>query len=274
MSETDASTPAPTPLSTLLARRVRKENVVHYVVTPDWMQGRTTFGGLTAALAVQAIRDVASAEWPLRTVQASFIGPVGGETAVEVKLLRKGRNMEQVQATVVSGGETAAIVLVAFGKGRETIVPTRVPQAHAVKATVEEALELPFMPGFSPNFLQHLRSRWAEGEFPFASRENWLSRIYTRLRDESVHGELTAVMLADMPPTPLLSFFDRRVPASSVSWELELVPFTPPAGNDGWFRVDTDAITAVEGYTSQRTTLWAPGGGLAALGYQVVGVYG
>ena len=50
-------------------------------------------------------------------------------------------------------------------------------------------------------------------------------------------------------------------------------PATPPDPT-GWWRADTEAIAAGDGYVNQRTTLWAPDGTLAALGYQVAAVYG
>jgi acyl-CoA thioesterase len=238
------------------------------------MQGRTTFGGLIAALAVQAMRDVEGSDWPLRALQASFIGPVGGPTSAEVTLLRQGRNVRQVQATLRSSGQVAAVILAAFGQGRPTAVPERRPEQPPVDAQAADLVDFPFIPGFSPSFLQHFASRWAGGEPPFVGRASWHSFIYTRPRDPIVDFELTAILLADMPPTPVLSVFDRFVPASSVSWELELIPQKDPVDFAGYHRVDTDVIAAADGYVSQRSTLWTPGGALAALGYQVVGVYG
>ena len=55
---------------------------VHFHITDDWLQGRTTFGGLISALAAQAMRDGAGGHWPadvsLRAMQTSFVGPVSG----------------------------------------------------------------------------------------------------------------------------------------------------------------------------------------------------
>ena len=38
--------------------------------------------------------------------------------------------------------------------------------------------------------------------------------------------------------------------------------------------LDKDALATGEGYVNEKTTLWTPCGQLAALGYQVVAVYG
>ena len=47
-----------THLAQLLHSRVQDGQRVRFTVTPDWLQGRTTFGGLLSLLAVQAMRDV------------------------------------------------------------------------------------------------------------------------------------------------------------------------------------------------------------------------
>ena len=46
-------------------------------VTENWMQGRTAYGGLTAALCLEAATHL-SAGLPVRAVQVAFVGPVNG----------------------------------------------------------------------------------------------------------------------------------------------------------------------------------------------------
>jgi hypothetical protein len=136
-------------------------------------------------------------------------------------------------------------------------------------------MKLPFVRGVAPNFTQHFDCRWGEGEFPYSGRESLLSRIHLRLKSEPVHPEVLTVLMADLPPTPVISRFTRPVPASSVSWELELRPVSQaPQGEDDWWRVDTDVIASAGGYINQVTKLWTPDGELASIGYQVVAVYG
>ncbi len=272
---------ATTALSDLLARRVIGDTSVEFDIPEDWQQGRTTFGGLVAALAVQAMRDIAGSGWPtgvqLRALQTSFIGPVGkGTVQVTVQALREGKNVRQIQALVRQGPDTAALLLGVFGSDRETALPRLAPSQPAVAIGPDAAPALPFVPGVAPNFLQHLEMRWAEGGWPFSGSDSWHSRIHLRLRAEGdlVDAELLTVLLADAPPSPVISRFDRPTPASSVSWELELRPIDAAADLDGFWRVDTDALAADGGYVNQVSRLWTPGGELASLGYQVVAAYG
>jgi acyl-CoA thioesterase len=264
----------------LLARRTSQVASVQFEITDDWLQGRTTFGGLIAACAVQAMRDVAAAQWSddvrLVALQTSFVGPVGrGAMEVSVQVLREGRNLRQLQATASQQGQTAAVLLAVFGAGRETALPPLAPQQSPVPRQPTDLPALPFLPGITPNFTQHIDFRWAEGQPPFSGSDQWHSRIYARLKQGSAPAELLAVMLADAAPTPALSRLTQRNPASSVTWALELARLDPgTALADGHWRIDKDTRAAAGGYVNETTLLWTPDGQLAAHGYQVVAVYG
>lgn len=268
------------PLAALLATRTRDENRVGFHVSADWLQGRTSFGGLISVLAVQAMRDVAGAAWRadvhLRALQTSFIGPVGeGPVEVVVNLLREGKNVRQVQALVQQSGQTAALLLGVFGSERETTLAPMSPKRPPVATEPDQTPVRALPASIAPNFTQHMDMRFAEGAAPFSGQVSTLSRIHLQIKGEPASGiatELLAVLLADVPPTPLLSQFTKPTPASSVSWELELRPL--PQASEGWWRVDTDVLAAAGGYSNQATRLWSPDGELAALGYQVVTVYG
>lgn len=271
----------PTPLPDLLALRRREDQRVHFQVPVDWLQGRTTFGGLLSLLAVQAMRDVCGSDWPLRALQTNFVGPVlAGAFQADVTLLRQGKNVRQVQCRITQidaqGVEqVGGVLLGVFGSGRDSTLPALMPAQPTLDKTAEEATVLPFIPGLTPDFTQHLEFRFGEGGLPFSGSTDWLTRTYVRLRQaRGIDSELMAVMLADAGPTPALSRLSRPAPASSVSWALELRPVATDIPHDGIWRMDKEALAVGEGYVNERTHLWTPSGELAALGYQVVAVYG
>lgn len=273
------SAPTLQSLPEMLAARAPAEARVRFHVGDDWGQGRTTFGGLLSLLAVQAMRDVCGADWPLRALQTSFVGPVvPGPVEIEVHLLRQGKNVRQVQARLLqadgSGEEqVAGVLLGVFGTGRDSALPALNPARPDVAKDPDAALKLPFIPGLTPNFTQHLEFRVAEGGLPFTGAENWHSRTHVRVKQPGdVDAELQAVLMADAGPTPALQRLNGFAPASSVSWALELRPVVL-SETTGFWRMDKDALVTGEGYVNERTTLWTPCGQLAALGYQVVAVY-
>ena len=274
-----SSTPAIQSFSTLLAARTVQGQRVTFTVGEDWQQGRTLFGGLLSALAVQAMRDVCGADWPLRALQTSFVGPVApGAFDVDVVLLRQGKNVRQVQAHIRQAGAsgqapTAGVLLAVFGTGRDSTLPALTPQQAPVAKTPAESLQMPFIPGLTPAFTQHIDFRLAEGGIPFTGDSSWISRTYVRLKaSEGIDTELLSVILADAGPTPALARLKGAAPASSVSWALELRP-VPNAPVDATWRMDKDALATGEGYVNERTLLGTPDGRLAGFGYQVVAVY-
>jgi hypothetical protein len=173
-------------------------------------------------------------------------------------------------------GQTAALLLGVFGIDRETVVPPKSPQRPPVAKEPDDITPRAPRFGNTPHFTQHMDMRFAEGVLPMSGEHSEMSRIHLRLQGEPapVDLELLTVLLADVPPTPVMSNFTQPTPASSVSWELELRPLAQAPAADGWWRVDTDVIASGGSYVNQVTKLWAPGGELAALGYQVAAVYG
>ena len=89
-----------TPFSAIVAARTCAGDTVTFDIAEDWQQGRTAYGGIVCAIAAQAMRDVAGADWQpdvyLRALQCSFVSVVAaGRVQIEVEVLRQGRNVCQ-----------------------------------------------------------------------------------------------------------------------------------------------------------------------------------
>jgi acyl-CoA thioesterase len=67
-------------------------------VPANWLQGRTAYGGFSAALALHAAKAAVPDLPPLRSALIAFIGPLSGTVEVSATLLRRGRNAAFVQA--------------------------------------------------------------------------------------------------------------------------------------------------------------------------------
>jgi acyl-CoA thioesterase len=263
-----------TPFTALLENRRHLGDSVHFDIPPDWLQGRTTFGGLTAALAVQAMRDVAGSDRPLRGLQTSFIGPVPqGPFEVKVRVVREGRNMRQVEASVHVAGEVACLLVGSFGTARDSAIAGFAPTPPASPAA-DQAIALPYIEAVTPAFTQHIDFRWAAGDLPFSGGTQRDTRVHLRLKDEAVDHELLCVLLADATPPVALGHFAQPTMASSVTWALELLPCATTPSPEDWWRHDTEMLAFAAGYSHERAVLWSPRGEVAAFGYQVVAVFG
>lgn len=241
-------------------------------VGEDWLQGRSVFGGLQAAIAVAAMRRHVPAALPLRTLQMTFIAPVpGGAVHARAQLLRSGKSAVHVQARLEDAdGGLLALVIGVFGTARESRVQRSVATPAA---TSGEPVKLPFMPGVTPNFMQHFQVLLREGALPFTRTPVVRNRFELGLRDEGTASEAHLLAMADFVPPVALSWMDNVSPGSSLTWMLELlVEDYSGEALQGW-QAETEMIAADGGYTSQTTTIWAPSGKAVALSRQSMVVF-
>lgn len=259
-------------LSELMRTAVRDEGRLSLQVGDDWLQGRSVFGGLQAAIAVAAMRGCVAAELPLRTLQMTFIAPIpGGSVRAVAQLLRSGKSAVHVQARLEDeDGGLLALVIGVFGSARESRVERIVAPPVAVAGT---STPLPFMPGVTPNFMQHFKVALGAGAMPFTNTPVTRNRFEVGLRDDGAMSESHLLALADFVPPVALSWMQGVSPGSSLTWMLELlVDSYADQALTGW-HVEAEMVAARDGYTSQSTTIWAPDGHAVALSRQTMVVF-
>src|SRR4029079_8577177 len=73
-----------------------------FVVAPgvEWLQGRTIYGGLSAALAIEAAQRLSPDLPPLRGAQIAYVGPSSGSLSIRPQMLRAGRSASFVSVAV------------------------------------------------------------------------------------------------------------------------------------------------------------------------------
>ena len=258
-------------LSELIAAMRSGAGFVQAGIGDDWMQGRSAFGGLQAAIALTAMRTLAPPEIPLRTLQMTFIAPVpAGTVGASARVLRAGRSTTQVEARLEAGGELLAHAIGVFGTARESIVRRGVPPPPRKTAP---GRVLPYVAGIAPAFMQQFRIELVDGALPFAGQH--ISRIAYELglRDSGAMTEAHLLAIADFVPPVALSWLPKPSPGSSVTWMLELLGIDFAAQPlDGW-RVESEMVAARDGYTNQSSTIWAPDGSAVALSRQSMVVF-
>lgn len=269
----------------LLNPLAQEADALRFAIPDDWLQGRSAFGGLQAAFALKAMRELTGVAAPLRVMQTTFIAPVGGgEVTVTARTLRAGKSVTHVEARLVQGAETLCLVVGVFGAARESSVT--VPMA-AIDAPPGPAgfQDLPFARGIAPNFTQHFVWRWVRGGFPFSGSAETTTAIWLKHRTptgtSAFEAEYAFVALADAVPSPTISMMKGPKASSSLTWTLELLRDTPPQGDDSSFgsghafwRIDSQIHQARDGYVAQTATVFTPDGKPLALSRQSVVVFG
>ena len=243
-------------------------------LTPDWLQGRTAYGGWQAALAVLAMRQVIGPEIPLRSLQANFVGPVGvGKITAQAELLRRGKSAAQLEARILVDGQTAftAVGIFALSRVSQLALAPKSPPATRAVDTLEPR---PFVDGVRPSFVKHFDTRWALGSYPFSGAAHSAAQIFARLRDEEIDSEAHLVMMCDVIPPSAIAMFKTPAMLSSMNWALELITPLTAETSAGWLRFDAEMTAAADGYAWENTSIWGCNGDLIALSRQCVALFG
>ncbi len=239
-----------------------------------WSQGRSAFGGLSAAFAVSAMRKQLAQPQTIRSLMVSFIAPIApGEITVEAQILRQGKNVTQCDARVISEGQVGLQAMAAFGNPREAFSPPPGPP----KALPERSAGLAFSEHAKrqPHFLRYFDGIWTEGGVPFSGEYQPFLGVWVRHnQDVSRFPIEKLVAIADIPPPVLLSHFDKPpVPASSLTWSLDFVA-APETVTGEWFYLEFIVDAAADGYTQQSGRIYDEAGRLVALTRQSMVYFG
>lgn len=255
------------------------------VIPRAWANGRTVFGGLQVALSVRAMRGALTeslgagngdvATLPLRSLQTTFVAPVaaGVPVALRAEFLRAGRSATHARCDLLQDGKVACTTVAIFGAARPSRIVRDVPKPE-VLVDPETLRDMPYIPGITPEFLQQLQLRWGVGRLPYSGHDEPHSTIFARLLDNGASAEDTLIALADSIPTPALSMLERPAPATSINWMLELIGDPGLLDRDGWSLIGTDVRAGADGYLSQTSVLWGPGGHAFSVSHQSVAIFG
>ena len=248
-------------------------------VPPDWLQGRTVFGGMQMALGARAMRAVLplqAAAMPLRSAQMTFVGPLlgGAPIRMQAETLRAGKSTVHARCDLMhDDGKLACTVVGIFGGPRESGFVKEMPRPEPGVST-EDAKDSVIAPPTAPAFLQHFEVRIARGAPPYSGYTEPRSLIYARLRDRECGSEDALLALSDVIPTPVLSMLTEPTPASSVNWMIEVLRDPAYLDLHDWVLIDTEVRAGTAGYLSQTSVLYGADGHAYSVSHQTVAVFG
>jgi acyl-CoA thioesterase len=242
-------------------------------ISPDWSQGRASFGGIVAALGNETMRRLVPADRPLRGLDITFVGPAfAGAVQLHGEILRVGKAVTIAHSRVMSGAQVAATLTGIYGAPR----PSRLNLAPHTPSSAGPIEDLPAsQPPKHPHFAHHFEVRWIEGSpRPFVGAAISHSKAYIRHRDPTALTESHLVGLLDCIWTPSLQMLQSVTPSSSLNWRLEFLRHDYRFAPQAWWRIDTHTNAAAEGYISHSSVVFDPNGNPAAFSHQLVTVFG
>lgn len=235
-------------------------------IPPSWMQGRTAYGGLSAALALEAALRADPDLPPLRTAQISYVGPLAGEVSITAETLRRGRNATFVRADVRSEAGLGLAAVFVFVRDQISHIdhvampaPAAFPNPPPAPKSVERANY------FFQNF------EYVDAEVGEKRPEDWTRWVRLKQRD-GVHPMIEQLAIGDALPPAAMGLATERGPISSMTWLVNLLTSTPVT-TDGWWLLRSRADYARHGCSSQTMGLWNAMGEPIASGMQSVAIF-
>jgi acyl-CoA thioesterase len=228
-----------------------------------WLQGRTAYGGASAATALMAVKAAFPDLPPLRSVQIAFVGPLAGDVSMAPALLRRGKNSAFVGCDVIGGDGVGLRALFLFMASRESAiahVDLAPPPFDPPETDPVDPEKLP--QGFLRNF-----------DLAGAAERDAGFVRWARLRErDGLDAEVELMAIADALPPAAMKLAKQWGPISSATWQLNLVTDTP-ATRDGWWLLGADTLHAGHGSSSQSMTIWNRDGDPIATATQSVALF-
>lgn len=238
-------------------------------IPEGWLQGRTGYGGLSAAIALHCAMQSDVDLPPLRSAQVSFIGPLAGPILVTAHRLRRGKNAAFIQADIESEAGLGLRCTFVFMRAIESEIDystTSLPD-FAQPGPDEKTFKGNPHVAFTQNF-EFLDRRDGPNLLP----AEWLR--WTRLNErEGLDPMVELMAVGDCLPPAALRLLGRNVPMSSMTWILNLLGPTPTT-EDGWWLLRSNADYARAGSSSQQMGIWNSAGEMVAEQMQSVAVFG
>lgn len=255
----------------ILAGAEALESGFRLAIPEDWHQGRTAYGGLSAALALEAARRVGGDGLPpLRSALVSFVGPLFGLVEARARVLRSGRNATWLSAEILRDGEVGLTASFVFmGAVPSSLHLNERPLPHGL-VPVDEARER--VSPLAPVFLrEHFETRYAlpRGDRPVADIALWVRpRAW-----QGIDPAMALLLSADALPPAVFPLLAGPAPISSMTWQANFLS-PAPATRDGWWLLRSRGDYAENGCASEVLEGWTRDGEPVMAGMQSIAVFG
>lgn len=236
---------------------------------PDaWQQGRGAFGGLVLATLLRAMRHAEGDARRLpRSLSSDLCAPaLVGPAVIEVTVLRRGRNLSNLDARMLQSGEVVARASTVFSEARAVHLDASpdAPPAAADWRAIEPA---PVGPPFAPVFTQHFAFR-NTGALPFAghARAETEGFIAEKVAPEALDASAIVGLLDAWWPAVFATATEPRA-AATTSFTAEFLVDPSTLSPHEPLRYRARAVAARDGFSVEFRELWS-GDTIVALNQQ------
>lgn len=248
------------------------------VVEAGWMQGRSCFGGLTAAIALAVMEKQADGR-VLRSFNCNFVGPIDGTPlTLHPQLLRAGSSVTLMRSQLRQREKICVDASASFGDARGSVIAIK-PQQQGDLGRLEDGQALPEIEGMTPAFASRFNYRFAGGKLPFTGKGDGVMNGYVRFAEGELEpaAMLTPALLLgliDAWPPAVLPLLKKVAPASTLAWNVQFLPQREALSASQWFGYEARVEQAADGYGFSTATITSESGQVLALSQQTVTVFG
>lgn len=250
-------------------------NDIRLSVASSWEQGRTLYGGISASLVYQAMREVVNGEKVIRSLNTHFIGPIQAdkEFHITIEILREGKNVIQVVGRLIQDSKVALMSQACFGMARQSKILIANNVQHQMDYPKKPKFT-PHIPKVTPKFLVHFDLAQTKGGWPFTGKKESDVQGWMRFKEQPKDiSDAHLIALIDIWPPTVLQMLRWPAMASTMSWNLEFIhPHQKMSGSD-WFAYQAQTRQAADGYAHTEANVWDKHGSLVAISRQVVTVF-
>lgn len=255
-------------------------------LTPDWCAPMLPQGGIVAVVATRAMEaELAQPAQRLRSVSVVFAGQVRtGPVEIDVGVIRRGRSISQLTATVRNPGEAAGTTAIAvFGTARpgfdftDLLMPDAPPPEKCASfrdadGAAEEDVRwhFPYW-DFVTGHSVSAHAPWEPHEITSSERSSWYRFDEApRLADGRLDPHGLVTLCDTMPGAVGERVGEGRGRAAWMSPSADLTVHILGEWRSEWLLARNRARRAGDGYASLEMELWDPETGLVAYGTQMM----
>lgn len=244
------------------------------LIAPGWGQGRTTFGGLTAAILYQRIRNEVDEERQVRSFDINFVRPLEAlkPYEVDIQTLADGKTATIKRAYLIQDGKLRATATANFLRKIESSVTINrftVPDMHSLEKSTD------FLRHDVPDFFQHFEIKIGTSAHPFSGQETPSLGGWMRFKEapEKISEAHLICMIDAWPPTASPNYEGFK-PLSTMSWGIHFTAPTTALNPESHIGYHSEVNFSEHGVSSSTAQVWDENGSLLANSTQTNIIYG
>jgi acyl-CoA thioesterase len=242
-------------------------------IPESWTQGRTVYGGLSAAMLFSALEKKVDPQKSLRVLNVAFSAPTMPNETFEIstELLREGRTIAQWQASLVQSGTVCVQIQAVFGLSLESDVNIDIFEAPELPG-LEEGTKFPTKD--HPGFTQYFEMAQSQGDLPVSGGDSLYLGGWMKYRQSLIEfTRAHLIALIDVWPPATLMHLKELKAGSTVNWTMQFPQELAQVKQGEYVGYQNHIEYSEGGFAITHAKVWNAQGELLALSQQTVIVY-